>query len=168
MLGFDDERWQSLLGGYRARFDPRLALSNLESSHKTEEAWRDLWEGLHHQGDVGTASYAAVPHLVRIHRQRRGTDYWNTYALVAVIELARGRGQNPGVPPWLKSEYFQAIQELAEVGCVEVLRAKSPEEIRSILCVLAIAKGARTHARFLLEYSDEELAALETQAQDHG
>jgi hypothetical protein len=72
-------------------FDPRLALQNLESNVHVKEAWRELWEELHHQGDVGEASYAAVPHIVRIHRKRR-LDYWNTYALVAIIELARQRG----------------------------------------------------------------------------
>lgn len=121
-------------------------------------------KNFNHQGDVGEASYAAVPHIVRIHRKRGQYD-WNTYALVGVIELVRGKGKNPEVPRWFKEEYFGAIQELAELGSVEVLRAKNPEDVRAILCILAIAKNAPTHARFLLEYSDEELMGLEQQAQ---
>ena len=35
--------------------------------------------------------------------------------------------------------------------------------VRAMLSVIAIAKGARTHARFLFEYSDEEMIALEKQ-----
>jgi hypothetical protein len=54
-----------------------------------------MWEELHHQGDVGDASYAAVPELVRIHRDGRAAD-WNLYAMVAIIELARTESQNPG------------------------------------------------------------------------
>ena len=100
----------------------------------------------------------------RIHRKRGQYD-WNTYALVGVIELARGKGKNPEVPRWLKEEYFGAIQELAKLGAVEVRRANNAEDLRAILCILAIAKNARTHARFLLEYSDEELIDLEQQAQ---
>ena len=165
MLNFEDHRWEKLLGGYRTAFHPRPALQNLESNVQVKDAWHKLWEGLHHQGDVGEASYAAVPYIVGIHR-KRGQDEWNTYALVAVIELARGRGKNPEVPSWLKEEYFGAIQELAKIGTVEVLRARSPEDIRAILSILAIAKSARTHARFLLEYSDEELIDLERQAQE--
>jgi hypothetical protein len=165
MLSFDDRRWEKLLGGYRTAFDPRPALQNLESNVHVKDAWHELWEGLHHQGDVGEASYAAVPHVVRIHR-KRGQDDWNTYALVAVIELARGKAKNPEVPSWLKEEYLGAIQELAKIGAVELLRAESSEDIRAILSVLAIAKGARTHARFLLEYSEEELIDLERQAQE--
>lgn len=99
MLSFEDRRWKELLGGYRTAFDARLSLQNLESNVRVKEAWRELWEQLHHQGNVGEASYAAVPHLVRIHRLR-GRDEWNTYALVAVIELARGKGENPEVPIW--------------------------------------------------------------------
>jgi hypothetical protein len=97
MLRFDDERWTKFFGGYRTAFDARPPLRNLESNVQVKEAWHELWEELHHQGDVGEASYAAVPHIVRIHRER-GLDDWNTYALVAVIELARGKGKNPVYP----------------------------------------------------------------------
>lgn len=165
MLSLQDERWTHLSGGYRTPFDPRPALQDLESNSHVKEAWHELWEQLHHQGDVGEVSYAAVPHLARIHAAR-GLNDWNTYALVAVIELARENGKNPEVPPWLKEEYFQAIQDLAKLGCTEILRAMNAEDIRAILSVLAIVKGARTHARFLLEYSDAELLELERQTQE--
>jgi len=108
-----------------------------------------------------------VPHLVRIHGERK-LDDWNTYALVAVIELARGKGKNPEVPEWLKEEYFSAIQDLARLGSTEILRAKDPETIRAILSILALARGARTYARFLLENSEEEIIAFERQVQEAG
>jgi hypothetical protein len=165
MLSITDNRWTKLMGGYRTLFDPRPALKNLESCATVESAWIELWEGLHHQGDVGEASYAAVPHLVRIHGERK-LDDWNTYALVAVIELARGKGKNPEVPEWLREEYYSAIQDLAKLGSIEILRVKNPEDIRAILSIIAVAKGARTHARFLLEYSEEEMIAFEKQVQE--
>ena len=163
MLSFDDNRWLALSGGYRTQFDPRPLLSRIEFNDHAAAAWHTLWEELHHQGDVGDASYAAVPHIVRIHRQQ-GTPDWNPYALVAVIELAREMGKNPALPEWLKEDYLEAIQELARIGSVEVLRAKDSEELRAILSILAIAKGARTHARFILENSEEELIDLEERA----
>jgi len=164
MLRFDDARWQDLRGGYRIPFDPRPLLSKLESKQETEKVWHELWNELHHQGDVGEASYAAVPHLVRIYRQQ-GTLDWNTYAIVATIELARAQGKNPDVPDWLAEDYFAAIRSLAENGAREILDSKDIEMTRSILSVLAIAAGTRTHARFLIDYSDEELTDLETRAQ---
>src|ERR1700694_4323640 len=69
MLSLDDNRWNNLTGGYRVKCDPRPLLARLESDQNKETAWHELWEELHHQGDVGDASYASVPHLVRIHRQ---------------------------------------------------------------------------------------------------
>ncbi len=50
-------------GGYGVPYDPEPALKRLSSSH--EEAISELWENLYHQGDVGLASYAAVPALVQ-------------------------------------------------------------------------------------------------------
>lgn len=162
MLSFDDNRWDQLSGGYRTQFDPRAAFSKLESNIQPEDAWDELWEGLHHQGDVGEASYAAVPHIVRIYRQRR-SDRWRTFGLVALIELARGRGTNPEIPDWLKQDYFQAIQGLAEIGSAEVMSENDAGAVRAMLSVVAIAKGARTHARFMFEYSDEEMNDFEKQ-----
>jgi len=163
MLRLDDERWDDLRGGYRVPFDPRPLLLKLESGKDAAAVWHELWEELHHQGDVGEASYAAVPHLVRIYRQRGVVD-WNAYAIVAIIELSRGKGRNPEVPKWLEEDYFSAIKQLAETGTAELSRAKEPEEIRAILGILAIYKGARTHGRFLVEYSEEELLDLESRA----
>jgi hypothetical protein len=93
MLSFDDDRWNHLAGGYKMPFDPRPSLRKLESRQDTPSAWKELWEELHHQGDVGDASYAAIPELVRIHRNGRAAD-WNLYAMVAIIELARSESQN--------------------------------------------------------------------------
>ena len=83
--------------------------------------------------------------------------------MVALIELARGRGTNPEIPNWLKQDYFQAIQHLAEIGSTEVMGEDDAYAVRAMLSVIAIAKGARTHARFLFEYSDDEMIALEKQ-----
>jgi hypothetical protein len=165
MLSLDDKRWQNLEGGYRTQFDPRPSLSRLDTNKDTNAAWHDLWEGLHHQGDVGEASYAAVPHLVRIYRNGGVID-WNTYAIVAVIELARDDSKNPPIPKWLEEDYFQAIRDLAELGAVEVLQTGNPEEIRAILSILAISAGARTHAKFLVDYSAEELLEMERLASE--
>lgn len=68
---------------------------------------------------------------------------------------------NPEVPDWLCEDYFRSIQELAEIGAKEILRADKSETIRAILGVMAIAKGLRTHAKLLVEYSEDELLDME-------
>ena len=163
MLSLDDNRWNNLTGGYRMKCDPRTLLAELESEQNKETAWRGLWEELHHQGDVGEASYASVPHLGRIHRTSGVVD-WNTYAIVAIIELARGKGNNPEVPKWLEEDYHRAIRELAEIGAAEIWRTDEPETVRAILGVIAIAKGLPMHGRFLVEYSEAELLDIESRA----
>jgi hypothetical protein len=165
MLSFTDKRWEHLQGGYRTPFDPRPALRKLESDLQQQEAWQDLWQNLHHQGDIGEASFAAVPHLVRL-LSKHGNGDWNAFGLVATIELARGRGANPDVPEWLEQDYFQAIKDLAKLGSSQILRAQSIEDVRAILSILALSKGARTHAQFLLDYCDEELRDIERQLQE--
>jgi hypothetical protein len=156
MLSLDDKRWSDLKGGYRLPFDQRPLLLKLESGTDVDAAWEELWEEVHHQGDVGEASYAAVPHLVRIYRQP-GIPDWNTYAIVACIELCRGKRSNPELPKWLEEDYFHAIEDLAVTGVAEFERVKEPEVIRGILIVLAISKSARTYGKLLLEYSEKEL-----------
>ena len=163
MLPFDDLRWLNLTAGYRIPVDLRPLLRRLESGQETESAWRDLWGELHHQGDVGDGSYVAVPHLVRIHRARGSPD-WNTYALVATIELARGEGSNPEVPEPDRVPYEQALRDLAQLGLQELPMAKEPETVRSILAILAIVHGARTYGRILAEFTEAEVLELEREA----
>lgn len=173
MLTFDDPRWDQLKAGYRMPYDPRPMLRRLEAGDDVQGAWHELWEELHHQGDVGEASYAAVPHLVRIHRGR-GIPDWNTYAMVAIIELARGKEidsdhgkrKNPEVPEWLREDYFEAIRKLAESGIKELPNVQDPDILRGVLSVIALFKGARTYARFLLNYSEDELRDIESSASE--
>lgn len=161
MISLEDPRWSHLTGGYKTPFDPRPLLFRLETDSDTSEVWHRLWDELHHQGDVGDVSYAAVPFLVRSYA-RRGVLDWNTYAIVATIELARSEGKNPELPAWIADDYFQAIHELAATGAREVLQAESAEDVRAMLSVIAIDKGLRIHGKLLVNYSEEELTDVDT------
>jgi len=160
LLNLDDKRWTELKGGYRVPFDPRQLLRRLESGTDIQRCWQELWQELYHQGDVGEASYAAVPHLVRIY-QNRGKIDWNTYAIVTSIELARYVGKNPDVPSWLLQGYEDAINSLAMTGLGELPHVNEKESIRSILAVIAIWKEVRTYARIIIDFSEDELNELE-------
>jgi len=161
MLSFEDTRWTQMNGGYRVPYDPRPALKKLAARSETAAVWHELWQELYHQGDVGEASYASVPELVRIYREGTQLD-WNAYAIVAAIELARDTARNPPLPAWLEPDYDAAITELARIGLVELPRAENRETVRSILAVLALWKGARTYAHVLLDFSEDEVLELET------
>jgi hypothetical protein len=161
VISLADHRWSALKGGRRILYDPRPALARLESGADVALAWRDLWDGLLHQGDVGDASYVSVPHLVAIQKKRAAVD-WNTYALVAAIEVARTEPHNPPVPPWCESDYHDSISELARVGTTEIGKASDKQAVISILGVIALAKGLRAHAKVLIEYSEDELREIES------
>jgi hypothetical protein len=158
MLSFDDPRWAGLQGGYRVPYDPRPTLSALEDPQTVDGAWHDLWDQLHHQGDVGLASYAAVPHIVRFYRKRPTAD-WNAYAIVAVIDSAR-RGRirpNPPLPSWLADSYSAAIRDLSDIGLTELPDATDPSLCRAILAILAIDKGLGLLGEVAISCTDDEL-----------
>jgi hypothetical protein len=140
-MDLDDPGWTRLVGGYHVPYDPRKALRALERGESPAIAWRELWSELYHQGDVGEASYAAVPHLVRIHASRRTRD-WNTYALVAMIDEARRDGRNPELPAGLRAAYDAAWSQLVHLGLHELGAAEDPPLVSSIISVLAIGKAS--------------------------
>lgn len=165
MLDLDDPTWMYLEGGYRRPADLRPLLRALESSRGSPSDWAALWQEIYHQGDVGVGSYAVVPHLVRL-RQEWSVKDWNTYALVASIEAARGRRNNPSLPAWARASYKAALKELAMAGLAELPTAPNQEAVRSILAVLAMGFGAPVYGRFLLEFSEDE--AVEVLAETLG
>lgn len=152
-LPLHDPRWQSLLGGYGIAYDPSSALDTLEQGHNS---WSELWENLHHQGDVGVASYAAVLHISRIAFKLQPNG-WEPYALVATIEVERHRKSNPTLPDWLAEDYVQAIRALAEVGAKELLNAQDPLLVQSILGFLALAQGQIKLGALLSDFDQSEI-----------
>ena len=67
MLDINDPRWKTFRGGYGKKYDASTLLKLFEKSDDKEtikNILKDLWEELHHQGDVGLASYFSLPHLI--------------------------------------------------------------------------------------------------------
>ncbi len=157
MLEYDDPRWNEMKGGYKTPYDPRSALRNLESGIEVEAAWDELWNELHHQGDVGEASYAAVPHLVRIQKQTHSLD-WNLYALVSTIETERHAKSNPVLPYDLEQAYFNALSDLAECGLHDLRAAEDPITVRAVLGAIALAKGAVQLGALISTLDQSEIA----------
>ncbi len=156
-LSFDHPDWATMKGGYRIVYDLRPALRRLETDTDVGPAWAELWNELHHQGDVGEASYAAVPHLVRIHAAR-GVPDWNTYALVACIDDARRASSgNPALPPHLQPSYERAIEHLGQMGLSELRDATDPMLVRPIISVIAIWKRQFALGTLAFRYDDDEL-----------
>jgi hypothetical protein len=153
----DESRWENLTAGYRVIYDPRPALNRLRSGDSS--VWEELWKELHHQGDIGVASYAAVPVLVRIHRERDVPD-WNTYALIGCIESCRGERRNPPLPDWLATEYKAAWDDVFPLACRDLPRAADETTIRAIIGGVAFSKGIRPLGDLALLFTPDELSEM--------
>ena len=159
MLQLDDPRWKSLDGGYRIPYDASATLRALERADDPKPVWDQLWEELHHQGDVGVASYAAVPHIVRIAKLRELGD-WNVFGLAITIECARLAKGNPSLPDWLRQGYSSAWRELVAFA-IERLATETDEiTIRQIFGVIAIGKGFVQLGRLVSEFDASELETI--------
>jgi hypothetical protein len=136
-----------------------VPLRELEHAGDLQPVWDELWNELHHQGDVGIASYAAVPQLVRIARARNLAD-WNLYAMVATIESVRHEADNPPLPEWLEASYFTAWQDLL-VLALDQLKAETDDvATRSMLAVVALGKGLIKLGRLLSDLDENEIEEL--------
>lgn len=153
MLNYEDKKWNELDGGYGVPYNPVSALLDLERNNNPEDAWSELWQELHHQGDIGVASYAAVPHLVKIHSQTTALG-WNFYSFVSTIEIERHRKSNPSIPLWLQTSYFDAWKKIADLALIDLKITTDALSIRAILGTLAIAKGLLQFGA-LISYFDE-------------
>lgn len=138
MLSLDDPKWRELKGGYKVPYDVSIALKRFEHG---EHVWEEFWNELHHQGDVGEASYAALPHLVRIGRTLPCRD-WNFYGLFSCIETERHRKSNPPIPDWLTTDYEQALRDFLELAISDLKSVNDQLTLQSVLGGIALAKGA--------------------------
>lgn len=147
------------MGGYRVIFDPRPLIRRLESASDDDETWDDLIQELYHQGDVGEASYIAVCLLARSDAITK-TLPWQLLTVTAFVELARTASDNPPVPEWLLPDYSGAIETLARLSLKALETAESVEQMRGMLCIVALHKGLRVYASMLINYSEDELREL--------
>lgn len=148
--------WKRLEGGYGTPYDPREALARLKTAPQDADAWKELWAELHHQGDIGESSYAAVPLLIEACRP--GPRDWNLYSLIATIEVERGRPSNPELPEWARSAYEQALCEAAKLALEDLVAAEDPLLIRSAMSVVALVRGDRQLGYLLSTLDSDEIA----------
>jgi len=108
VIALDDPRWTELQGARGSAGEVARLLQRLELDPDDEELFSEVHDWLCRQGDSYPASYAAVPHLVRIGARAsrdRAAHYW---ALVGVIATDAVRRT---IAPSLRSAYDQALHD---------------------------------------------------------
>ncbi len=156
-LALDDPQWTTLEGGYHGSpYDASISLKQLEQATTIAEAdtvYKDLWDDLHHQGDIGVASYYAVPHLVRIAKERQLVN-WNVLALVTIIETSRNK-ENPQLPKALTPAYQKAIENLGELALLTTHYDWDLSHTSAALAAIALSKGQTLMAKAILNLDSD-------------
>jgi hypothetical protein len=138
MLDLKSERWTTLEDAYGAATGIPDLLRHLQGLPLAEdwlsEPYYSLWSALCHQGDVYTASYAAVPHIVNALLGSPARICDSALHLAVAIEIGRARGRGPEVPADLRAPYFAAIRRLPDI--VHALRDVKQDET---MCRIAAA-----------------------------
>lgn len=140
-------------------FDPRPLIRQLEASPEDDQLWSTLIGELCHQGDVDTASYAAIPVLVDAFVAKEVYP-WQLFGLIGWTESARRKEHNPPLPDWLRATYTNAIEALSLASLKAMKGNVSDSQVRGMLCVLALWKGLCVYADALIDFSEEELKEL--------
>ena len=126
MLALDDPRWGELSHAYGSAtgvcpipYLLRLLESNpnkVDYSGDVDDPWSLLWGSICHQGTAYSASYAAVPHLVRIASLAADPLPVGYLLLPACIVRGRGHWAYPApMPSDLQESYLQAVAKLPEL-----------------------------------------------------
>ncbi len=154
-----DKIWQDLKGGYKTPYDVSLPLRKLEQADDPEAIkliFQELWNELHHQGDVELASYLAVPQLVRIGRSKN-LFTWNLLGLCAVIEQQRHLGNNPVLPPEFQHYYEEGLKSLKRFVLENLNRDLDDTTYIIALATLATCSGRIKLGKAIAELEDKSI-----------
>lgn len=156
LLALDDPAWASLATAYGDARDIPALLARLEGAHEVSwqsEPWHSLWSALCHQGEVYSASFAAVPHLVESLAADPARASVSHFVLPASIELARAAGQFE-VPDALLEGYVTALSRLPLLAGLVASPDWDETLCAAALAASAAATGQHALAELLLEADD--------------
>lgn len=144
MLSLDGPRWSELTHAYGTAVDTPGLLRQLESFPEcksgTDEPWYSLWSSLCHQESVYPASFAAVPHIVRVLASDPTRAAFQFFQLPAWIEICRCRGDVP-IPSDLRESYIAALAQLPSLVGAAAVREWDSDFLCCALSAIAAAKG---------------------------
>jgi len=154
MLAFSSDRWRQLHEAHgTARDIPGLlahAPVERRPSHRPDTIWFELWSSLCPRGATYSASYAAVPHLVRIAKLPAFRFRFDPLLLIASIELARLERRGPLIPEDLETDYKAAVAEARELAEAAVTHAWDDESWVAFKASAAALRGEVAKARAIL------------------
>jgi len=155
LIALDDPSWAELQHAYGAADDIPELLANLSipkaersEDDPIEDTWHELWSSLCHQGDVYSASFAAVPHIVDALLQQPELFMFNFIELPITIAIER-REAEISIPELVEPEYSEAFQSLARFAASVILDKHDKSMSSALLTALALVHENTGVARML-------------------
>jgi hypothetical protein len=162
MISLDSPEWANLRHAYGSASDIPALLRELETLPRSEgnaEPWFSIWSALAHQGDVYSASFAAVPHVVRVLATAPAAASSAYFQFPTRIEICRQR-HKLAVPDDLSHDYFEALEMLAGLVCAATVRDWDSDFLRCALSAMALSKGFALMAEAVQELDDDTAEQL--------
>jgi len=167
MLGLHDPRWAELTHAYGSAADIPDLLRQLETApfqqNATSEAWNAIWSALCHQGDVYTATYAAIPHMLAIATKKTERERLDFLSFFGYAEACRNRKGAPPIPHDLKEEYSSTINVVSEMFLSSLKEEWDEGYTKMLLGGLAAVKGFPKLGEVILDL-DSALVCRECEA----
>ena len=157
-MDLDNRIWSTLQGGYKIPYNVSIPLKKLSHATRQDEfasIFTELWDNLHHQGDVGTASYLAVPQLVSICINKKSLD-WNFIGLCVLIENCRLEDHNPELPIEYQDHYFESLTQFERYLLLNFKSITDQTALRLTLSLFATVNGQPRLGR-AIEILDEDI-----------
>jgi hypothetical protein len=160
VLSLHSPRWQELEHAYGKAGDIPKLLEQLASLPKDEgesEPWFAIWSALAHQGDVYSASFAAVPHVIAALSKSPETAHESYFHFPAWVEICRAK-QTIEVPHDLHKSYFSSLSKLPQLAAAAARKSWGRGFLACALAAAAAAKGQHAVAEAILEMAEEGIA----------
>jgi hypothetical protein len=157
MLSLDSPRWATLQHAYGDASDiPELLrqLPDFPPSDGNKEPWFTIWSSLAHQGDVYSATFAAVPHVVAALATDPVRASGAYFQFPAWVEICRHR-KGVEIPNDLAFAYRLALKQLPALVTAAASREWDGDFLTCALSAIAASKGFPTVAEAALELSPD-------------
>jgi len=156
MLDLHSPRWKQLSQAYGPAENIPALLEQLKSAppkkNYRDEPWFTLWSSLCHQGDVYTASYAAVPHILQTASERPIEERPEFLLLAGCIEAQRHTKEAPKVPADLEAAYKDFLQLGNSMALLCLGRGWQETDYRVLLGSLLIFRGEIPLGNMLINF----------------
>ncbi len=156
MIDLNHDIWQELKGGQDTLFDASIVLKKLQEANDPKEinqVLKELWQGLHHEGNLGMASYFALPALVKIAREKKIFN-WLFLLICSTIEQQRHLKDNPQLPASLVKYYNQGLDNLKLYVLENMQNEHNKLTQTTALATLATCNGQPKLGKAIQELND--------------